>query len=112
MSSDCCPPSASDGKPRTRKASSGGYNWSAIGILIMFAVPMIMMGIIHITEMIWPVDQSQVIARKQLVNCYTIADPSKLSNIDSLLNKYKGKEHKLLGKLGEKYPKTPECSLN
>ena len=99
--------------PKEQKVRKGPqpYNWSAIGILIMFAVPLLVMGFIHVTEMIWPPDQNQVIARKILVNCYTIADPSKLNNVDSLLRKYEGREPKLLARIADKYPDTPECSI-
>lgn len=109
MTDDCCSPSK-NAMPKAKKGPQS-YNWSAIGILIMFAVPLLFTGAIYVSEIIWPVDQNQVLTRKVLVNCYTLADSSKLSNIDSLLRKYQGREQKLLARIADKYPDTPECSL-
>lgn len=41
--------------------------------------------------------------RSRLVDFYTEHDPTKMSNIDALLAKYKGREHKLMRKLQTKY---------
>ena len=109
MAGNCCPPPSSSGS-KVRKGPQP-YNWSAIGILIMFAVPLLFTGAIYISEMIWPVDQNQVLTRKVLVNCYTVAEPNKLSNIDNLLKKYQGKEQKLLAKIADKYQNVPECNI-
>lgn len=48
--------------------------------------------------------------KDRVVKCYEAANPSKLSDVDKFIEKYKGKEEALFAQLRNKYPKHPECS--
>lgn len=47
---------------------------------------------------------------ERVTRCYEAANPSKLSEVDKFIQKYKGKEESLFAQLRNKYPKHPECS--
>lgn len=51
----------------------------------------------------------QRVVRDRVNRCYEAANPSKLSEVDSILRQYVGREHVLMAKLGTKYSKFPEC---
>lgn len=78
-------------------------NWSAVAILLMMTMPMIIMGVVYVYDIMYPQDAMVVAIRQRMVACYTVANPSKLTEIDSLLSKNKKKEIKLLIGLSKKY---------
>lgn len=41
--------------------------------------------------------------------CYEVANPSKLSEVEHLVDKYYNREDKLVNQLRAKYAKYPEC---
>lgn len=47
--------------------------------------------------------------KSYVTRCYEVANPSKLSEVDSLVDRYYGREEKLVVQLRNKYAKYPEC---
>ena len=48
---------------------------------------------------------------QQVTRCYSAANPSKLGEVEKIVEKYKGREGRLLAQLRDKYEKFPECNL-
>ena len=94
-----------------RRVSPGGINWIAVVFLLLFCLPVCFTGFITVYDWMYPTRPESQAAHKTLVNCYTVANPSNLAKVSDLVKKYEGKEHKLLAKLKERYPKIPECSF-
>jgi hypothetical protein len=46
------------------------------------------------------------------LKCYDVANPSKVSEIDKFIEKYKGNENRLFANLKEKYNKYPQCHIH
>ena len=106
------PSAGSSSKKRSGKAvegGGGGYNWAAMSILTMFALPLLLTGLIYVGDLLNPDGAQTSRTREALVKCYTVADPSKLSNVEDLLEKYQGRERALFAKLRTKYEKEPAC---
>lgn len=51
--------------------------------------------------------ERQTMAR--VVRCYEAANPTKVSEVEKFVKKYKGREHALFAQLRNKYEKFPEC---
>ncbi len=49
--------------------------------------------------------------KDRVVRCYSVANPTKVSEVDRFLEKYKGHEERLFANLREKYYKYPECHM-
>jgi hypothetical protein len=47
--------------------------------------------------------------RDRVLRCYEAANPTKVSEVDKFVQKYKGREHALFAQLRNKYEKFPEC---
>ena len=75
----------------------------------MFALPVLLTGLIFIGDMLNPAGAMQNKVREALVKCYTVADPVKLNSVESLISKYEGRERALFAKLRTKYEKIPQC---
>jgi hypothetical protein len=84
-------------------------NMAGVAILLMFVLPLLLTGFIYISDYLNPGLEESRLIRQRLVTCYDAADPSKLSNIDTIMTKYKGREHQLFARLNEKYSKVSQC---
>jgi hypothetical protein len=47
--------------------------------------------------------------KARVTKCYEVANPTKLSEIDNIVEKYKNKERTLFAQLRNKYTKFPQC---
>lgn len=47
--------------------------------------------------------------KERVMKCYEAANPTKISEVDKFIKRYKGKEHVLFAQLRNKYEKFPEC---
>jgi hypothetical protein len=47
--------------------------------------------------------------RERVMRCYEVADPTKISEVDKFVERYRGREHILFAQLKSKYEKYPEC---
>jgi len=121
---------------RKSTGTGEGLNYKALAILAMFALPLLLTGFIFIGDMLNPAGVEQNKIREALVKCYTVADPSKLGSVESLIGKYvhnlhpgpipnpnlnlnlnlnpnshryEGRERELFAKLRTKYHKIPQC---
>lgn len=95
--------------PKTPKTD--GYNYTGIGILLLFIVPALLTMGGSVLDYLYPEQAQERMIRNRLVNCYTEVAPEKLGSIDSFMKKYKGREMKLLQNLELKYPKVSECAF-
>jgi hypothetical protein len=59
--------------------------------------------------MMYPEAKEQRIVRDRVRKCYEVANPSKLNEVDKIVEKYKGREHALFAQLRAKYAKYREC---
>merc|ERR1711871_1437213 len=99
-----------------------GIYFTALMFLALFAVPIILSSCVTVYDWIYPDAAHEQNLRERLVACYEVADSSKLSNIDDLIEKTKDtvkgskvmnrrKEIKLLQGLREKYgDKYSQCN--
>lgn len=95
-----------------KAAGGGGYNWTAISILILFVLAPIAGGAMKLYDYLYPKNAAIATFRNHLVRCYTSANPKKLLNVESLVKKYGDDERlkrKFWAKMSETYPKVPEC---
>eukprot|EP01031_Cornospumella_fuschlensis_P031443 gene31443-38008_t len=99
---------ANGGKKASNKS---GLNYTAVGILLLFVLPMIFAGVIQVMDFMYPQAAQQRRIRERLVRCFEAVQPAKLNEVDYLLKKYEGKEHVMFTKLKNKYPKHPECGF-
>lgn len=105
---DCC------GKPRksNKKPKKEPINWSAILLLAMFSIPAIFGAYFTVMDYIYPENAKLRSIRQPLEKCYNAANPDKVSEIDYLMGKYKGREQKLFAQLRSKYgQKHQECEI-
>jgi hypothetical protein len=113
LEEDTVPSAGNSSKKRSDKVveggGGGGYNWAAMSILAMFALPLLLTGLIYVGDLLNPDGAQTGRTREALVKCYTVADPSKLGNVEDLLEKYQGRERALFAKLRTKYEKEPAC---
>lgn len=96
----------------SRRAASkkpSGYNWTAMGLLVLFVLPVLFTGVVHVMDYFNPTAAHKLQYRKVLTRCFEAADSSQLPKIDSYLEKYDGRENIMFAKLRRKYPKIPEC---
>jgi hypothetical protein len=47
--------------------------------------------------------------RERVMRCYEVANPTKISEVDKFIERYRGREHILFAQLKSKYEKYPEC---
>lgn len=59
--------------------------------------------------MMYPEAKAHRVVRDRVTKCYEAANPSKLNEVDKIVEKYKGREHALFAQLRSKYGKHPEC---
>lgn len=97
------------GKRPQGKPAKKGYNFSAIIILMMFVIPSVAAIVIQVMDFMYPEAKTERIVRDRVISCYEAANPTKLSEVDRFVKRYKGKEHVLFAQLKAKYPKVPEC---
>lgn len=95
----------------TTKKTSGGLNWAALGILIMMVLPAVLTGSIYLMDYLYPEAAKLRQFRDRLVKCYDVANPAKLSDIDSIVEKAKDDRARqsVLAKLRNKYSKFSSC---
>ena len=60
--------------------------------------------------MMYPEAKAERLIKERVTRCYEAANPTKLSEIDKIVNKYKGRETVLYAQLRNKYPKVQQCS--
>ena len=61
-------------------------------------------------DMMYPEAKEQRLIRDRVTKCYEAANPTKLSEVDKITEKYRGREHVLFAQLRSKYAKHSECS--
>eukprot|EP01033_Poteriospumella_lacustris_P019814 gene19814-14408_t len=64
------------------KEEKKGYNWGAIVIMLMFAIPMLITGTMQAIDMLYPEAAKVRQFRQQVMRCYEAANPSKVSEVD------------------------------
>lgn len=57
----------------------------------------------------YPEAKAQRLIKERVIKCYEVANPTKLSEIDKIVEKYKGRERALYAQLRAKYEKFPQC---
>jgi hypothetical protein len=80
---------------RVKKEKKSKIKWTGIFLIGLFVVPTVLGVAMYIYDMVFPQDAKMRDLRNPLVRCYSAANPDKLSEIDYLLKKYEGKEHRL-----------------
>lgn len=91
-------------------SKSKGYNISAIIIMLLFLLPGVIGAFLYIYDMYYPEAAALRKVRERVVRCYEVANPSKISEVDKFIDKYKGRSHVLFAQLRTKYQKYPECN--
>ena len=61
-------------------------------------------------DYIYPEAAKERRIRERVTQCYEAANPTKISEVDKFIKKYKGREHVLFAQLRTKYQKYPECN--
>lgn len=91
--------SSEDDEPQarrgTKKEKKSKIKWTGIFLIGLFVVPTLLGVAMYIYDIVYPQNAKMRDIRNPLVRCYSAANPSKLSEIDYLLKKYEGKEHRL-----------------
>lgn len=92
------------------------YNWSAIFILLLFTIPPLFVGIVHVYDMMYPeeakarkTNEALQTVKQRVIDCYAVANPKKLSEVDKFMKKYKNNLRLLQVRLAEQYGKYEEC---
>lgn len=62
-----------------------------------------------ISDMYYPEAKALREIKDRVITCYEVANPTKLSEVDAIVEKYKNKEVALFARLKNKYPKIPQC---
>eukprot|EP01038_Epipyxis_sp_PR26KG_P013179 gene13179-17657_t len=97
------------GSKKTTEKESNGLNWTAIFIMMLFALPVLLAGVIQATDYFYPEAARERQLKERVLKCYESANPSKLAEVDKFVQRYKGREEVLFAQLRNKYPKHPEC---
>ena len=63
------------------------------------------------SDYLYPEAAQQRLVRERVTRCYEAANPSKVSEVDKFIMRYKGNEERLFANLKEKYGKFRECHL-
>jgi hypothetical protein len=104
----CCGKTHKPGK-KTKKEP---INWSAILLLAMFSIPAIFGAYFTVMDYVYPENAKIRNIQQPLEKCYNVANPEKVSEIEYIMRKYKGREQKLFAQLRTKYGKThQECEI-
>ena len=61
-------------------------------------------------DIMYPEAKAERIIKERVTRCYEVANPTKLSEVDKIVDKYKGRERALYAQLRMKYIKFPECN--
>jgi hypothetical protein len=88
-----------------------GWNWSAVFLLCIMVLLPVCIAILNLIDILYPEAAATRRIRDKVIACYEVANPEKVSNIDEVMNKYKGKESLLVYRLAEKYGKYEECVI-
>lgn len=114
------------------KKAEKGWNYTAIFFMILFILPGFVAVVLQVRsdcvvctcfytfniflneylqgyDMMYPEAKAQRIVRERVIKCYEAANPTKLNEVDKIIEKYKGREHALFAQLRSKYAKHPEC---
>jgi hypothetical protein len=94
---------------QAQPAAKSSLNWPAIAILCMFALPLLLGGILQAMDFFYPEAAKERKIRERVLRCYEAANPSKISEVDKFIERYKGREHVLFSQLKNKYERIPEC---
>jgi hypothetical protein len=106
---DSKPPGVAPSAPRKKD----GYNWSAIGIMLLFILPAMLTGYLYLMDFLYPEAAQNRLLHDRLLRCYDVANPEKVKDIDHILKKYKGKEGRLFAMVTDKYGEDyPACMLH
>mmetsp|Transcript_22914 Transcript_22914/g.38212 ORF Transcript_22914/g.38212 Transcript_22914/m.38212 type:complete len:130 (-) Transcript_22914:214-603(-) len=97
-------------RPPQRKKQ--GYNYTAIIILLLFVVPSAFAVVLQVMDYMYPEAKVDRAVRERVVRCYESANPSKMAEIDKIMNKYKNRERALFAQLRNKYEKHPACQIH
>jgi hypothetical protein len=92
-----------------RKKKAPGLNYSAIGIGILFVLPVVCTIVFQAFDFFYPQMALDRLVRGKVLKCYDVAKPNETVDIDKILKKYNGKYQSLFNNLGNKYSKFPEC---
>jgi|Transcript_4085 hypothetical protein len=104
-----------NGKDKTKKVKkemkkkAPGLNYSAIGIGILFVLPVVCTIIFSAFDYFYPHLALDRLVRGKVLKCYDVAKPNETVDIDKVMKKYNGKYQSLFNNLGHKYAKHPEC---
>ena len=71
-----------DAKANGKKASNkSGLNYTAVGILLLFVLPMIFAGVIQVMDFMYPQAAQQRRIRERLVRCFEAVQPGKFERV-------------------------------
>ena len=92
--------SSEDDEPKqqrrsTKKEKKSKIKWSGIFLIGLFVIPTVFGVLMFAYDYVYPESARVRELRNPLVRCYSAANPSKVNDIDHLLEKYKGNEHRL-----------------
>ena len=107
----CAPPSEGKEKKMKKAKKADGYNWSAMGILILFLAIPLLTGLTFLYDYMNPEAAAERAVAQNVFRCYNaVGDKDKLGKIDHIVKKYKGRERALYTQLRNKYGEEyPEC---
>jgi hypothetical protein len=91
------------------KKKAPGLNYSAIGIGILFVLPVLCTIVFQAFDFFYPQLALDRLVRGKVLKCYDVAKPNETVDIDKIIKKYNGKYQSLFNNLGHKYSKHPEC---
>ena len=115
MQGDSCCNDGEEGhkksKAKAGKKKADGYNWSAMAVLILFLAIPLLTGLSFLNDWLNPKAAAERAVASNLFRCYNaVGDQDKLSKINHIVTKYKGKERSLYAQLRSKYGEEyPEC---
>eukprot|EP01041_Mallomonas_annulata_P006418 gene6418-12976_t len=79
-----------DNNPKKNK-----INWMAVFFLMLFVIPVLMTAAMTAIDYLYPDAARMRQLRQRVTKCYSAANPKKLSEVDYIMEKYKGKEYVL-----------------
>jgi hypothetical protein len=60
-------------------------------------------------DYLYPQSKMERKVRERVMRCYEVANPTKISEVDKFIERYRGREHILFAQLKNKYERYPEC---
>ncbi|KAJ1442331.1 hypothetical protein B484DRAFT_390120 [Ochromonadaceae sp. CCMP2298] len=87
------------GKGGKTAAKKQGYNWGAIIIMCMFVLPGLFALMLGAADWFYPALKAEREVRDRVRRCYDAANPSKVAELDQILEKYRGKEKSLFSQV-------------